>query len=69
MTALEITKALKANRNGVLWVNDDSKQAAYHPGGGISYCTPVGYNDAILAKTDPAFIVISNTDGNTYAAA
>jgi hypothetical protein len=68
MTALEITKALKSDRKGILWINDERREAAFHPGGNVSACTPVGYNAATIAKGDPAFGVIDQTDGATYAA-
>jgi hypothetical protein len=68
MNALEITKTLKANRRSVLWVNDDRREAAYHSGTG-SYCVPVDYSAATVAKTDPAFVVVEKIDGTTYAAA
>lgn len=67
MTALEITKAMKANRTGLLWINDDRREAAYHPRSG-SYCEVVDYNSALVAKSDPAFGVVDTTDGTTYAA-
>jgi hypothetical protein len=67
MTALEITKAMKADRNGVLWINDERRKAAYHSGIG-SYCDVVDYNSAVIAKTDPAFGVVDTRDGTTYAA-
>lgn len=67
MNALEITKTLKANKNGLLWVNDERREAAYHPGNGYC-CEVVEYNAATVAKSDPAFGVIDTTDGTTYAA-
>ena len=67
MTALEIVKAMKANRNGILWINDERCKAAYHSGKG-PYCNPVKYSAAVMAKTDPAFGVIDTLDGTTYAA-
>lgn len=68
MTALEITKAMKSNRKGLLWINDDRREAAYHPNTPSSYCETVDYNDALVAKSDPAFGVVDTTDGTTYAA-
>jgi hypothetical protein len=68
MTALEITKSLKTCRASILWINDERREAAFHPGGNVSACTPVSYNDATIAKGDPAFGVIDKTDGATYAA-
>ena len=69
MTVLELTRVLKSNRKGMLWINDERRVAAYHPctaecGG----CTAIDYNVAKVAKTDPAFGVISDVDGATYAA-
>jgi hypothetical protein len=40
MTALEITKTLKANKNGLLWVNDE-RRAGINPRG-LTVSTPVG---------------------------
>jgi hypothetical protein len=68
MTALEITKALKSNRSNILWINDERREAAFHPGGNVSACAPVNYNAATIAKGDPAFGVIDQTDGTVYAA-
>lgn len=68
MTALEITKALKADRqNAILWINEDRKEAAFH-GGAVSYAVSVDFNAAMVAKSDPAFCIVDTTDGTTYAA-
>ena len=68
MTALEIIKALKADRqNAILWINEDRKEAAFHSGV-TSYCVTVEFNAAMVAKSDPAFGIIDCTDGHTYAA-
>ena len=67
MTTLDIIKAMKANRNSMLWINDERKEAAFHAGNG-SYCTPVEYSSAVMAKTDPAFGVVDFIDGMTYSA-
>jgi len=68
MTALEITKALKGNdRKALLWINDERKEAAFHPENG-KCCERVNYNAAITAKADPAFVIVDKTDGTTYAA-
>ena len=68
MTALEITKALKAERSGaLLWINEDRKEAAFH-GGAVSYAVAVDFNAALVAKSDPAFGLVDTTDGTTYAA-
>ena len=67
MTALEITKTLKANRKGLLWISDERREAAYHPGNG-HFCEVVDYSAATVAKSDPAFGVVDTTDGTTYAA-
>jgi|TARA_B110000908_G_C10180648_1_gene415513 hypothetical protein len=67
MTTLDIIKAMKANRNSMLWLNDERKEAAFHSGNG-SYCTPVDYFIADMAKTDPAFGVVEDIDGKLYSA-
>jgi len=68
MTALEITKALKADsRNALLWINEDRKKAAFHSGT-VSYAVTVDFNAAMIAKGDPAFGIVDATDGTTYAA-
>ena len=68
MTALEITKALKADRqNAVLWINEDRKKAAFHSGV-TSHAVTVGFKAAIIAKADPSIGIIDQTDGETYAA-
>ncbi len=68
MTSLEITKALKADRqNAVLWINEDRQKAAFHSGV-TSHAVTVGFNDAMIAKADPSFGIIDETDGRTYAA-
>lgn len=64
MTALEIVKALKSNSEGLLWINDDRKEASFHHG---LYAEVVLYNDAVIAKGDPSFGVVDATDGTTYA--
>jgi len=67
MTALEIIKALKADRkNAILWINEDRKEAAFH-GGAVSYAVTVDLNAALVAKGDPAIGVVDVTDGTTYA--
>lgn len=69
MTALEITKALKADRqNALLWINEERKQSAFHSGGAVSYALTVDFNAALIAKSDPAFCIVDTTDGTTYAA-
>ena len=68
MTALEIIKALKANKNGSLWVNETCRQAAYLPGDGHDHVA-VDYNAAKIAKGDPAIAVLQTIDGAVYAAA
>ena len=67
MKTLEITKAMKSNRDSILWINDERKEAAFHPCNG-SYCTPVDYFSAVMAKTDPAFGVVDDVDGTIYSA-
>ncbi len=68
MTALEIIRALKADRkNAVLWINNERKEAAFHSGQ-FHGCVTVDYNAAIVAKADPEFGIIDETDGKTYAA-
>ena len=68
MTALEITKALKADRqNALLWINEERKQAAFHSGV-VSHALTVDFTAALIAKSDPAFCIVDTTDGTTYAA-
>ena len=68
MTALEITKALKAARkDALLWINEDRMEAAFHSGA-TSYAVTVGFNAALVAKGDPAIGIVDTTDGTTYAA-
>jgi len=72
MTALEIANMLKATRDkrnpAILWINHERRSAAVHPGGGEACCIPVTYNDAVVARSDPAFSIIDRTDGEIYAA-
>lgn len=67
MNALDIIKALKANRNNVLWINEERKEAAFHSGV-TSYAVTVAFNSALVAKGDPSVVIIDKTDGTTYAA-
>jgi hypothetical protein len=67
MNALEITRDLKRNRNNVLWIND-ARREAVHLCNVNNVSTGVDYNDAILAKGDPAFGVVETRDGTVYAA-
>ena len=67
MTTLEVIKSMKSNRNSMLWINEERKEAAFHAGNG-SYCTPVEYSSAVMAKTDPAFGVVEVVDGTLYSA-
>tara|TARA_B110000503_G_C6790621_1_gene267101 strand:+ start:321 stop:527 length:207 start_codon:yes stop_codon:yes gene_type:complete len=67
MTTLEVIKSMKSNRNSMLWINEERKEAAFHAGNG-SYCTPVEYSSAVMAKTDPAFGVVEVVDGTIYSA-
>jgi len=68
MTALEITRALKAEKkNAILWINEDRREAVFHAGpAGCAY--PVNFNDAIIARGDPAFGIVESCDGEVYAA-
>lgn len=72
MTALEIAKMLKATRDNrdpaILWINHERRSAAVHPGGFKSCCIPVAYNEAVVARSDPAFNIIERIDGEIYAA-
>lgn len=69
MTALQILSALKADPlNAVLWLNHDRRVAAFHAGGSVSHCQPVAYEDAMIARTDPALSIVSQADGETLAA-
>jgi hypothetical protein len=69
MTALEIINLLKSTRDShncaLLWVNDDRREAAVHDG---EVAHAVDYNDAVIARTDPAMNIISRIDGETFAA-
>jgi hypothetical protein len=69
MTALQILNALKSDpSNAILWINHDRKDAAFHAGRGTVCCVPVAYDDAKMARTDPALNIIDTTDGETLSA-
>ena len=69
MTPLQILNLLQSTRDkhncALLWVNHDRREAAVHDG---NVAHPVAYNDAIVARTDPALNIISRVDGETLAA-
>jgi hypothetical protein len=64
-TALGILKELKRNRDSLLWVNHERKEAAFHDG---DIATRVDYQSALLARSDPSIVIIDKTDGETLAA-
>jgi hypothetical protein len=66
MTALEILKGLKRNRNSLLWISHFRKEAAYHDG---DIACRVDYESAMLVRPDPSIVIIDKTDGETLAAA
>lgn len=72
MTSLEILDLLKSTRDrvdpAVLWIDHENREAAVHPGGGTTCCTPVDYKIAMIARTDPALNIVSTADGETLVA-
>ena len=66
MTALEILNAMKSDRNRILWINHERRDAAYHNG---SFAVPVAFNDAVLVRSDPAIQIIEKRDGEILQAA
>jgi hypothetical protein len=69
MTALEIENLLFSKRDknspALLWVNHVRREAAVHDG----ECTHVvDYNEAMMARSNPAFSIIHMTDGETIFA-
>ena len=64
MTALEILKELKRNRDSLLWINSERKEAAYHDGT-VAY--RVDYEAAMLVRPDPSLFIIDKTDGETLS--
>ena len=65
MTALELLKSIKRNRNSLLWINSERGEAAYHDGD-IAY--RVDYESAMLVRSDPSIVIVDKTDGETLAA-
>ena len=65
MTTLEMLKSLKRNRNSLLWINSERKEAAYHDG---TIAWRVNYEAAMLVRPDPSIGIIDKTDGETLAA-
>jgi hypothetical protein len=65
MSALEMLKSIKRNRNSLLWINSERKEAAFHDG---DIACRVDYESAMLVRTDPSIIIIDKTDGETLAA-
>ena len=62
MTALKIIRTLKADRNRVLWISHDRREAALSPGAN-SVCMPLDYREACLARTDTNLCVAGECDG------
>ena len=62
MSALNIIRTLKADRNRVLWINHERREAALSPDDN-SVCTPVDYNDALIARTDTSLCIAGECDG------
>ncbi|BBU58540.1 hypothetical protein KU6B_48050 [Mameliella alba] len=65
MTALEITRALKANRRAMLWISEDWREASFYDG---EYGHKVCPKAARIARSDPAFSIIDTRGGETLAA-
>ena len=69
MTALQILNLLKSTRDNaspaILWVHDGKRKAALHDG---TITREVDYNEAVMARDDPALNIISRVDGECYAA-
>ena len=69
MTALAIENLLFSTRDknspALLWVNHIRREAAVHDG---EYAHVVEYNEAMMARSNPAFSIIDMTDGETLAA-
>ena len=72
MTALDIINTLKQTRDrvdpAVLWIDHENREAAVHPGGGTTCCTPIDYKVAMIVRTDPALNIVSAADGETLVA-
>ncbi|WP_323012930.1 hypothetical protein [Devosia sp.] len=66
MTALEILNAMKSDKNCILWINHERREAAYHDG---QYAVPVAFNNAVLVRSDPAIQIIEKRDGEILQAA
>ena len=62
MTALQIIRTLKADRNRVLWINHDRREAALSPDAD-SVCLPLDYSEACVARTDTNLGVVEECDG------
>jgi len=60
MSALDMLNGLKRFPSHILWLNANRREAAYHNGViGVS----VGFNDAVLVRSDPAIYVVEERDG------
>lgn len=68
MTALEIMNAMKSDRNCILWLNHERRDAAFHGGNG-QFAVPVTYNNAVLVRSDPSIQIIEKRDGEILQAA
>lgn len=69
MKVLQVLNSLKADRaNAVLWINHELREAAFHPGRGEVYATAVDYNDAMMARTDPALNIEKHCGGELISA-
>jgi len=68
MTALTIIRTLQANKNAILWLNRDRRQAALSGHDNSGVCAPVDFNEAIVAKTDTNLRLVEESDGEIYKA-
>ena len=62
MTALKIIRTLKADRNRVLWISHERREAALSPDAD-SVCLPLDYEEARVARTDTNLGVVEQCDG------
>ena len=68
LTALTIIRTLKSDRNRVLWINHERREAALSPAAD-SACVPVDYSEAKIARTDTSLRVeCEQTDGEIISA-
>jgi len=66
MTALQIIRGVQAG--GVLWVNHERREAAFSSRA-RSACTPLDYNEAVMARTDTNLRIAEECDGEIVVAA